>query len=73
MCCSYSGNPYIFKPSPNSKKSKVRVVLGISLGGFLVIALAVIICITFYRKKFGRKEGAPITVVGGKPVVDPGQ
>lgn len=42
---------------PNSNKNKKRVVLGITLGGILIIAVALIVGIVVHRKKFRRKDG----------------
>jgi hypothetical protein len=51
---------------PNSNKNKKRVVLGITLGGILIIAVALIVGIVVYRKKFRRKEGVAAKSSGMK-------
>lgn len=74
---NYSGNPLLFEhqaqdmPSSSSKKSKVGIVVGISLSGLLVIAVAVIVGIIFHRKEIGRKGRVASTVVRDSTVVDP--
>jgi hypothetical protein len=51
----------------NSNNNKLKVVLGITLSGILIIALALIVGIVLYRKKFGRnKEGVATKGAGWK-------
>ena len=40
----------------NSMQNKLKVVLGITLSGILIIALASIASMVLYRKKFWKKE-----------------
>nr|ABK24881.1 unknown [Picea sitchensis] len=66
-----SGNPYLCVHKgdcilPNSNKNKKRVVLGITLGGILIIAVALIVGIVVYRKKFRRKGGVAAKSSGMK-------
>lgn len=60
---NYSGNPYlcmhkgecILRNSHKNIKKKLKVALGTSLSGILIIALALIVGTLVYRKKFRRK------------------
>jgi hypothetical protein len=40
----------------NSKKHKMRVVIGITISGALIMALALMMGISLYRKKFRTKQ-----------------
>lgn len=57
---SYYGNPYLCMHKgecipPRSNKNVVRVILGITLGGVLIIAVALTVCIVVRRKNLRRK------------------
>jgi serine/threonine protein kinase len=58
---SYCGNPYLPMHKGecilhHRKKNKLKIVIGITLSGFLIIALALIVAIVVYRNKVRRKE-----------------
>jgi len=58
---SYCGNPYLHMHKGecilhHRKKNKLKIVIGITLSGFLIIALALIVAIVVYRNKVRRKE-----------------
>eukprot|EP00253_Pinus_taeda_P024024 PITA_24024 len=57
----YCGNAYLQIPKGecilhNTKENKLKVVLGTTLTGIPIIALALIVAIIMYRNKFGKKE-----------------
>jgi len=56
---------------PVSHKSKVGMVLGITLSGILIISLALIVGIVVYRKNFRRRE-VWNSVMRREHLVDPG-
>eukprot|EP00253_Pinus_taeda_P021568 PITA_21568 len=65
---SYCGNPYLLIHKGeciihkgewvlhHTNKNKLKIILGITLSGFLVLALALIVAIVVYRNKFKRNE-----------------
>lgn len=53
VCCSESGNPFLLmNKSDCAWKNKMKVVLGITLSGILIIALAWIMGMVVYQKIF---------------------
>eukprot|EP00253_Pinus_taeda_P009510 PITA_09510 len=65
---SYCGNPYLLihkgeciihkgeRVLHHTNKNKLKIILGITLSGFLILALALIVAIVVYRNKFKRNE-----------------
>jgi len=63
---NYSGNLYLRMEKrkctlQNSNNPNLRVVLGITLGGILIIASVLIVGVVVYRNKFRRKEEGLVT------------
>lgn len=69
------GNLFFFKCAAATlvTLTYLSLVLGATLSGILIIALALIVGTVFYRKKLPRKERDPISIVGEQSVLNPGQ
>jgi len=58
-CCSYSGNPSLGRGKrectrQDSNNNKLKFPIGITIFGILIVALALIVGIVLYRKKYWR-------------------